>query len=276
MFDDDVHALYEDRPTGFQQAFVDLNEGRSSSAVVGLEELVAASPEDFPQDALLLLTLGHARLLSGDETAAEDDLAAAWAAFGDRQLETAVALDLPALWAEAALATGSTEQVIDRLEPLAGAQSGSPELQRLFATALIAADRLDDAIGYLDTVLSRGPNGPELSLMMAEALADNRQPAEAIAFLERAVAPSCGGGGCSRPAPHLPSLRFLAGLHLANGEQPERARELLALIANEQQGQLTAEDLALLADYYRATGDAAAADQAAAELERLALAPHSQ
>lgn len=267
MFDDDeTRALYEGRPAAFQQAFVDLNGGRAASAVVVLERLAAAAPDD----PLLRLELGHARLLSGDEAAAKDDLAAAWTAFGDRLLDTTTSLSAPALWAEAALATDGAEEVIERLAPLAEPATGNRELQRLYATALITAERLTAAIDYLSDTLSRGPNDPELSLMLAQTLAANRQPADAISHLEQAIAPSCTSGGCSRPSRHLPSLRLLAGLHLAHGDQPQRARELLALIAHDQQGHLDAVDLTILADYYRATGDTAAADDAAAHAERLA------
>jgi hypothetical protein len=63
---------------------------------------------------------------------------------------------------------------------------------------------------------------------------------------------------------------LLARLHLEHGEGPERVRELMALVANAQQGHLESQDLEILAAYYEATGDGAAAKDAAAEARRLA------
>ncbi len=85
-----------------------------------------------------------------------------------------------------------------------------------------------------------------------------------------AIAPSCAGGSCGRPAAHLPSFRLLARLHLEHGEGPERAGELMARVANAQQGHLEPQDLEILATYYEATGDGAAARDAASEARRLA------
>ena len=49
----------------------------------------------------------------------------------------------------------------------------------------------------------------------------------------------------------------------------ERARELIALVANTQQGHLESPDLEILAAYYEATGDLIAAEDAAAEARLL-------
>lgn len=266
MLSDEVAALYAARPREFQQAVVDLNEGRTAEALAALESLGAEAPED----AALRLELGRARLLSGDAAAARDDFAAAWEVLGDEPLDAGGSQYIAALWAEAALAAGEAGAVVERLAPLAAPESGPPEICRLHATALLAAGRLTDAVGYLEEVTALLPKDAELNLLAAQALAASGAPERAIAGLEQVVAASCGAGGCATPAAHLPSFRLLARLHLTAGGRPERARELIALVANAQRGALGAEDHAILAEYYRATGDHESAADAAAEAERLA------
>jgi predicted Zn-dependent protease len=265
MLADEIRSLYEERPVEFQQALIDLNEGRTSAALSVLETLLEASPDD----GVLRLEVGRARLMSGDAAAARDDFDAAWETFGEQPLDAGASHSVPTLWAEASLATGDAADVTERLEPLASPATGHPELCRLYATALMATRRVDESVAYLDAVTSTIPGDSELNLLMAQALAAAGDPQRAIAGLERAIAPSCSGGGCAKPSAHVPSFRLLAGLHLLHGEDPERACELIALIANARQGYLEAEDHAILAEYYEATGNAAAAQDALAEAERL-------
>jgi tetratricopeptide (TPR) repeat protein len=263
---EETRALYENRPVDFKQAFVNLNEGRTAAALEAFERLAEAAPED----PVVRLERGRARLLSGDPEAARSDFTEAWEAFGETLLDTNTSLLVPALWAEASLAAGHASEVAERLKLLASPATGDSELCRLYATALLGTGRVDRAVAHLEAVLSLQPGDPELNLLLAQALASAGDTERAIAGLELAVAPSCAGGGCSRPAAHLPSFRLLARLHLEHGEGPERARELMALVANAQQGHLEPQDLEILAAYYEATGDSAAAKDAAGEAQRLA------
>ena len=266
MLGDEARALYENRPVDFKQAFVDLNEGRTAAALEAFARLAEAAPED----PVVRLEQGRARLLSGDPAAARSDFAEAWEAFDETLLETDRSLSVPALWAEASLAAGHASEVAERLEPLVSRATKEPELCRLYATALLSTGRVDRAVAHLEAALPLLPGDPELNLLLAQALASAGDTERAIAGLESAIAPSCAAGGCRRPAAHLPSFRLLARLHLEHGEGPERARELMALVANAQQGHLGSQDLAILAAYYEATGDTAAAEDAAAEARRLA------
>ena len=266
MLDDEAGALYENRPVDFKRAFVDLNEGRTAAALEIFERLAEAMPDD----PVVRLERGRARLLSGDPAAARSDFAEAWGAFGKRPTDTHASLLVPELWAEASLAAGHASEVAERLEPLASPATGGPELCRLYAEALLGAGRLDRAVAHLEATLSRLPGDPGLSLLLAQALVSAGDTDRAIAGLELAIAPSCAAGGCARPAVHLPSFRLLARLHLEHGEGPERTRELMAMVANAQQGHLESQDLEILAAYYEATGDSAAARDAAGEAQRLA------
>lgn len=266
MLDEETGALYEDRPAEFKQALVDLNEGRIAAALETFERLAESAPED----PVVRLERGRARLLSADPAAARSDFAAAWEAFGETLPDANTSLSVPALWAEASLAAGLTSEVVKRLEPLASPASGDSQLSRLYATALLGAGHLDRAAAHLEAAVSVLPRDPELNLLLAQALASAGDTERAIAGLELAIAPSCAAGGCGRPAAHLPSFRLLARLHLEHGEGPERARELMARVANAQQGHLGSQDLEILAAYYEATGDRAAARDAASEARRLA------
>jgi tetratricopeptide (TPR) repeat protein len=267
MLADEVRPRYEERSGDFQQALVDLNEGRVAAAREAFERLAATAADD----AVLRLELGRARFLDGESVAAGEDFAAAWEGLGDEPLDAGGSQFVAALWAEAVLASGGAEEVVERLALLAMPEKGDPEICRLYAVALLAAERREEALRYLEAVTFQLPLDAELNLLTARALAASGEDARAIAGLEQAIAASCGAGGCATPAAHVPSLRLLARLHLQRNN-PERARELIAHVASAQHGVLTGEDHAILAEYYRSAGDFESAAAAAAEADRLSLA----
>lgn len=130
----DRHYLH--RPIPFQQAYVDLNEGRLPEARAALDALAAAEPDD----AVVRLERGRARLLGGDPAGAREDFEAAWPALGDAPLDASGELSVPALWAGAALAAGEPRAVADRLAGLAGPDGDDPQLLALRAQALLDVD----------------------------------------------------------------------------------------------------------------------------------------
>jgi tetratricopeptide (TPR) repeat protein len=265
MLDDELQHLYRDRPEPFRRALLDLNEGRASIALGTLEGLGNATPED----AALRLERGRARLLAGDAAAARDDFEAAWRSFGDHPLDANATQFAPALWAEACLAAGDAVAVVERLETLAAPATGPPEICRLYAAALLQAERLDAALGYLEAVTALLPDDLDLQVLLARARMADGDPLLALALLDAAMAPSCSAAGCGTPAPHPPAFRLLARLLLRHGDDPERARALVAQLISSRRGAVSAEDLAVLAEYYSATGNPDAAREAAAEVERL-------
>lgn len=130
----DRHYLH--RPIPFQQAYVDLNEGRLEEARAALDALAAAEPDD----AVVRLERGRARLLAGDPAGAREDFEAAWPALGDAPLDASGELSVPALWAGAALAAGEPEAVAERLAELAAPDGEDPQLLALRAQALLEVD----------------------------------------------------------------------------------------------------------------------------------------
>ncbi len=133
---------YLHRPIPFQQAYVDLNEGRLEEALATFDALAAAEPDD----PAVRLERGRCRLLTGDPTGAREDFEAAWSALGDRPLDASGELSAPALWAEAVLAAGEPRTVAHRLAELAGPDGEDPQLLALRAQALLEiAD--DNALG---------------------------------------------------------------------------------------------------------------------------------
>lgn len=127
----DRHYLH--RPIPFQQAYVDLNEGRLEEALAAFDALAAAEPDD----PAVRLERGRCRLLTGDAAGAREDFEAAWSTLGDRPLDATGELSVPALWAEAALAAGEPEAAADRLADLAGPDADDPVLLALRARALL-------------------------------------------------------------------------------------------------------------------------------------------
>jgi predicted Zn-dependent protease len=130
----DGHYLH--RPIPFQQAYVDLNEGRLEEALAAFDALAAAEPDD----AVVRLERGRARLLAGDPARAREDFEAAWPALGDGPLDAAGELSVPALWAGAALGAGEPRAVAERLADLAGPGGDDPQLLALRAHALLEVD----------------------------------------------------------------------------------------------------------------------------------------
>ncbi len=268
MLDEEVERLYEGRPAPFRRAYVDWNEGRVEAALETLEMLVKAGGED----PVVRFERGRCRLMTGDAEGAVADLEGVWETFGDGQLDLAGEVSVPGLWAEAMLALGKPAPVLERLEPLADPGAGNPALTYRYGLALLAAERFDDARRFLARAASRYPSNPGFSHQLALVLERLGDRSAAIDCLETAIAPSCAGGSCGRPARHLPSIRALAGLYLDEGGNPERVRELMTLVARDLGGRLTSADHALLGRYHEQIGDSAAAARAAAESERLRAA----
>ena len=261
----DVRPGWSGRPEAFRRAVVELNEGRAAEALAVFDELAASEGED----AALRFERGRARLATGDTGGAVEDLEAAWESLGDEPLEASGALSAPALWAEAAMEIRGAEEVARRLEPLAEPERGGPEVCLAYAAALLSTGRVDEARSHLESVGRRLPKDPRFPRLLAAVLTQAGEAPRAIALLEAAIAPSCAGGSCGRPPKDLATLRALAALHLGGDGEPDRARELLALVAQERRGRLAAPDYDLLARYYEAAGDEAAAGEARAEAERL-------
>lgn len=264
---DDVADRYLHRPLPFQQAYVDLNEGRLEEAEAAFDALLA---ED-PGDAVARLERGRVRLLAGNAAGAREDFEAAWPALGDEPLDQARELSVPTLWAEACLGQGDADAVIEGLSGLAGFAEDAPiddaDVAAVYARALVAANRLADARAYLEQAALRFDGRQDLVVLLAGVLKRSGEVDRAIAVLERSIAPSCATGGCAKPPLHVPSARLLARLYLdrtADGEEPpKRVGGLLALIVQAQGGQATTDDLRLLIRFQHANG----LDDEAAETE---------
>lgn len=102
---EDVADLYLHRPLPFQQAYVDLNEGRYGDALAVLDALAAEDPED----PVVRLERGRCRLEAGDLAGAREDFDVAAEAFGDEPLDEAGELSIPALQAEAGQSAGGAD-----------------------------------------------------------------------------------------------------------------------------------------------------------------------
>ena len=262
MLNEDFAERYEDRPESFQQAYLDLNEGRAAEALPVFEELVREAPDD----PVGPLERGRCLLFLGRVEEAQADFEKAWEALGDEPLDASQSLSVPILWAETAAVLGQHEQVVERLSELGAADRRQPVLAHVLGRALIELGRLDEAYKHLRGCVRAFPREQVFAHLLAEVLVANGEAAAAIHVLERAVAPSCAGGGCRAPALHLPAARLLAGLHLDEGSSTKRPRELLGFIAAGLKGRLEWGDLVLLARCERQDGDEEAC------LERLAQA----
>ncbi len=267
MLEDGAAERYAGQPAAFRRAVVDLHEGRLEGALEVLDELAIAAPDD----PALILERGRGRLLAGDAAAARADFEAVWEIWGDGVLDLAGTVSVPALWAEAMLTLGEEQPVAESLAELAGERG---DLAEPYARALLALERYDEASDFLAAAVPRFGGDQELPHLLATARARLGDHRGAIGCLEAAIAPSCAGGSCRKPPKHLPSFRTLAGLYLADDEEPalDRVRELLTQVAQAQGGRLAGVDHQLLAAYHQRVGDAEAAEQSLAEARRLSEA----
>ena len=190
----------------------------------------------------------------GHEQGVEDEEAA----IGDDPPDAPGALSLPLLWAETAMELEQHDRVVEKLAGPAAPDQRQPALSHLLAMAHIELRQFDDAAVLLKKCPKTFPGEPVFPQLMAQVQVSLNDPEEAIETLERAIAPSCAGGGCRAPALHLPSARMLASLHLDQGSGTDRAREILELIQGSRRGRLEWADLALLARCERQDGDESA------------------
>jgi tetratricopeptide (TPR) repeat protein len=292
--DDAVLERWAGRDAQFRQAFLALHEGDAEGAAAGFDRLLAARPGD----AVLHFERGRARMLLGDETGARQDLEAAWPEIGDAPLDRAGSLRVPTLWAEAALADGDAEAVVERLGGLADPAAGDADLTALYGAALVRAAPAEEARDFLAAAMNYFPKRPDVALALAGVLHRLGDAASAISVLERSIAPSCKGGSCAVPAPYLPSLRALVALHLGARPAPaprpagkeeeelppvpwaaadtvsasslDRVEDLMRWIAGTQGGRLAAGDHLLAARYHEVCGDAERATEARDRARRAA------
>lgn len=251
MLKESLAERFEDRSDAFRQAYVDLNEGRAAEALATFDRLVREAPDD----PVGPLERGRCLLFLDRIEEAQADFDRAWAALGDEPLDIPGTLSPPLLWAETAMDLKQYSAVAERLADVAGADRGQPLLSHSLALARIELGQLDEAAEHLKACVKSFPREPVFPHALAQVLVAQGDAASAIETLERAVAPSCAGGGCRGPALHLPSARLLAGLHLEAGDATERARELVTFIAGSRRGHLEWEDLVLLARCHRQEGD---------------------
>ena len=94
---EEVADLYLHRPLPFQQAYLDLAEGRFYAALAVFDALATEAPDD----AVVRFERGRARLATGDLAGAEEDFEAASEVLGDEALDLDGELSVPLFLARA-------------------------------------------------------------------------------------------------------------------------------------------------------------------------------
>lgn len=261
MLDDVLADRYYEQPDSFRLAVVTLHEGKVDEALVTLDELVDAAPDD----PALRLERGKGRLMAGDGDGAQQDFDIAWDQLGDGHIDLAGNQSLPGLWAEACLEAGEPEKVIERLAEHSDPRQTGVDVVLPFARALMDAEKFDAALTYLELAAKSYPKQPDFAFLLSIVLDGQGHRGRAIEVLEASVRPSCASGNCAAPPKHLPSLRALTRL-LLEADELEKARAYLMHVVQARGGSLGAEEHRLSADYFRRVGD----DEKAAEAEATA------
>jgi tetratricopeptide (TPR) repeat protein len=230
-----------------------------------LDALVTAAPDE----PVLRLERGKARLMLGDGGGARDDFDFAWRHLGDGHIDLAGNQSLPGLWAEASLEAGDPEAVIRRLAADSDPRRSDVDIVLPFARALMDAETFDAARQYLEMAATIFPNTPDFAFLLSIVLDGQGQRRQAIATLESSVRPSCASGSCAAPPKHLPSLRALTRL-LLEEDEVEQARAYLMHVIQARGGRLGAEEHRLSAEYFRRVGDEDRAQESEAKAKELA------
>lgn len=272
MIREDLAPRYQGRPMVFRRAFVDLNEGRAALAEGPLTEL----HREHPDDEIVLMELGRARLAQGDHLGAREAFEAVWDAFGDGPVDRSGALSIPLLWADAVAATGDLEPVVDRLAAVVSSTDATAEVAERYAEAQLATGRHEAARDGLAVAKARFPKNPVFDYLHAVAQAKVGDRPAAIAELDAMLAPCCRGGSCGTTRAYPPALRLLIGLRLEEGTIDRSLQDLMTLQLGLLEGRVITEDWLLRARYFELAGDEAAADDARAEAERLVGATQRQ
>lgn len=245
---DEVAGRYRAQGKAFRQLFLQLQDGEQDGVEEGFSQILANANEDSDTHAVVALERGKLRLLQENFKGAKADFEACWQAWGDDLLDWPESHSLPSLWAEAALGTGDSDAVLDRLHDLA-----DPSLRRIdailpYSKALASSEATDDALTYLRHVVRIFPEYEELAHFYAVALQNSGKPQEAIACLEAVIAPSWMTTHSRTSPMPLPSLSLLLALYLYDRHPAaqDRVTELADLLQRHSQGQLGDEDHQLL------------------------------
>lgn len=270
MLEDGVALQYRAQSGAFEKAFLAFHGGDVSTA----RELFELLVDDDPGNVVARLERGRCRLHDEDAAAAAEDFDAVWPELGNDPIDRAGVLSVPGLWAEAQLALGGSGEILERLAEIALPEYGRAEVVLPYAQALTLEERFEDAETYLRKAIGTFPSIADLPFLYASVLARLGRRGDAIQMLEAAIAPSCSTGNCQRPPKHLPSIRTLIALRLEEGEDMERVRALLEILAQAAAGRLGSDDHRMMATYYRQVGNATAAEESlvrAAEAERMVV-----
>jgi len=260
-----LQSEYRSRAPEFQQALIDLNEGRAAAALEVLDPLAQESPDD----GVLRLETGRARWFLGDGEGALADLDAAWSQLGDQGLDSVDRTTVSLLWAELAFELNRDAEVVERLRRLADLEGESRVGDcYFFARALVDTESYEEAEPYLRSAMGRLPNSHEFKFLLTEVLRELDREPEAVELLEEIVSVGCLVG-CSRDQIFPPAFWSLAGIYARTSGQLERSRELLVMGTNFQSGQLKASNYSVMESYFEASGDRDSARRCAQEADRL-------
>lgn len=260
--EEDVADLYLHRPLPFQQAYIDLNEGRFEPALATFDALVAEAPDD----AVVRFERGRARLMTGDPAGARDDFEAAWEELGPEALDASGELSVPLLWADAAMEMGDLETMAERLEPLADPADGDPRVLVMRALALRGQGRpetLAAARELLEEGARHHPRGA-IPRVLAETYLQQGERELAVSRLESIVAPACASGSCGGGQLDAEAARLLVAAYLEGIERGldpardartlERAAQILGVLSVKGGGLSGREDRELVERYRRIAG----------------------
>ena len=217
------------------------NDGNAEEATPHFEQ----AAEEEPNNGYILFERGRCSLVLNNAEAAKEDLEKAWDTIGVEPVDLTRTVSLPAIWAEAMLRLEQPGPIIERLDELAAPARGLSKMCEVYALALAMANRLDEAEDFIYAAAAKFERHDGFPHMMAGVLNRKGDWEGAIRALETTVGPSCGTGGCAPRAKHIPSLRDLIALYLANDKDLDRAGELLMHLEGALGVNMTKDDFAL-------------------------------
>ena len=242
MMNETIADRYDEQDEAFRAALGSLLEGEVEAASEALDALAEAHPDN----GVVHLERGRARLILGNVEGARDDFAIAWQDLGSTPLFDGRAESAPGLWADAQLSLGEAEPVLEKLDDIADPGDRRADLSVPFATALVATEHFEEAERYLRRARREMPGVHDLTHLHATVLVRRDDPQTAIMALESVVGPACAGGTCRPAAMHVPSLQLLVALHREHGKKPRS--EELAVYLSQMSGDSVADTASLQPD----------------------------
>jgi tetratricopeptide (TPR) repeat protein len=220
----ELRAKLQALGTEIANATLHLEEGRPEEAARALAPLAQQAPVARYERARALVALERI-------SDALHDLEIFVREEGHHRIGT---VHVTGMLAELLLRQNRPEEALTQVD-LALQVSEDTDLLILRIRLLRALGRLDEAQNTTSRAMKVAPRSQQLYALRAANFLDQGDRHAAASTLEAGLKTCCTGGRCSAQRPSAQNLRLLARIYLEDQREPQRARELLSNLAQQDQ-----------------------------------------